>query len=169
MFNETSYSFGYAGGLGDAIVTGQALYWAGTVADVAGDWNRALADFESKVAGEGFAARFEANKDSSSLAANITAPGDFADSNDIKAILDGIANESGFRLRASMITPGARPLSTPAAAGDPFAVAGDFWGSEIGKASSSVLKGLTGADPGGMSTLLVVGGLAVLALFLLKR
>jgi hypothetical protein len=163
MFNETSYSTGFS----DAVVSGQSLYWAGTVNNVAGAWSSAVSDFQFKLSGEGFSPSLETNESSGSLAANVIAPGSFGDSNDVKALIDGIANEAGFRLRASMITPGAKPLQT--STGAPTSLfdlpsAASWWGSGL----SSLGNSLTGALNVDSNTLmigaLVIGGLLLFSM-----
>jgi hypothetical protein len=145
-----------------------SYYWAGTVQDVAGSWARALEDFKSKLGQNGLQYRIEENQASGSLALNVTTPLDFGDANDLRALIDGIANEAGFRFRASMIRAGDRPLETPPPSPwtNPIGNAGQFWGSEITGGADSLAKGL-GLESG--SNLLLIGGLALLAFFLLGK
>lgn len=187
MFNETGMGYvnSHFGSLGDYVHRGDVLYWAGTVASVAGSssyypwlasspWSATLDRFLSLVRGEGFTVlNSEANEDAKSIAINVRAPGDFSDAEDVKGLLAGIAGQAGFNLRASMIRANPRPLATeqPSPWSDPIGTAGSFWGSEISSGAQSFWGALTGGEDGGSSVmnLAVIGGLALLAVVMLRR
>ena len=205
MFNEVSYrahstGFGELGNAPNYVFGGARIYWAGNVSSypagalvpsltppfvtTSNGWASALARFRADLSSEFHSVQVEANENAKSLGVNVTAPGDFADLNDVKALINGIAGSAGFGLAASMIrfisnprtdqgtTPnvGGGNLATGAGGSkDPFTTAGEFWGSEITGTASSFWKGLTGQEEGGGMSVLVIAALAIGAVLILKK
>jgi hypothetical protein len=195
LFNETSYNRNHGlrsfstglGALGDYVHQGDTLYWAGNVAGLAqggGTWipgfysgNKSWSDtfngFLSLLSGEGFQiVKSENNESAKSIAVNVVAPVDFSNIGDVNGLISGIAGQAGFQLQATNIQPGARNLATPQPSPwvNPIGTAAGFWGDEIGKGAQTFWDSLSGASQGGGGmNLLVIGGLALAALFILKK
>lgn len=195
MFNETG-GFGDLANAPNYVFGGARIYWAGNVGNMVGSgfsipgvyssvpsWDSAVAQFRAGLNSEFRGVQLEANENAKSLGVNVTAPGDFADLGDVQALIDGIAGSSGFNLVASMArfitnprtdgvtTPnvGGGNLATEQPGGDPFAVAANFWGSEIGSTAQGFWDSLTGSDQGGGMNLLVIAALAIGAVMILKK
>jgi len=189
--------FGDLGNQPNYVFAGARIYWAGNVNSLIGSgfsipgvyssvpsWGSVVDRFQAGLNSEFHGVQLEANENAKSLGVNVTAPGDFADLQDVKGLIDGIAGSSGFSLSASMArfisnprsdqgsTPdvGGGNLSTGAPSSDPFTVAANFWGTEIGNTASSFWGGLTGeSGEGGGMNMLVIAGLAIAAVVLLKK
>lgn len=182
MFNETSYSTRF-GALGDYVHGGDKLGYTASV-NTSGDplhllpTGQALGD-QAKIAAvhagiqsNGFTIdKEEIIASAGSLAYNVTAPGDFADSNDVKALFDGIVMSTGLQLRGSQIQHQAMNLASgknldsgPTSIID-LSSAADWWGQGISSVSNDLFGGLKQAlniD----DNVLMLGALAVGALIL---
>lgn len=176
MFNETQY----LNDLSDYVHGGDTLYYAATV-NTSGDplgiipggtgpGDRAkiqqiIADIQSN----GFVIlNQEILPGAGSIAFNVRAPGDFADSHDVQALFDGIVQSSGLRLLASNLQHRALNLAGPGTI-NPDAdkgvieVAGEWWGSGISRALENI------GSPLGISGSMVGLGIGFLLVAMLMR